>query len=164
MFPLVGLGLVALFLLSSAEKDAKRNPRAPRPGERPPPTPPTPSLPPEQASAFQHVMGRLMYVPDVALLVINGWLYKAALPTDQPNLMMIHPGPGIPIGENEWGAWFAGKFLNEQGFDIWVPTNAHVPVALPMPALFLQPGDPPPPEGFALLITGEERWPPMPAI
>jgi hypothetical protein len=162
--PLVGLGLLAAFLLSGAEKKGVAKPPSGQTPAVPPKMPPPPTTTPGDNSAFQEVMGRLMYRPEVAVMIVNSLLYKIALPTDQPHLAMVHPGPGTPMGTDDWGAWFGLKALHEQGFDLWVPTNAHVPVALPWPVLFVKPTDPIPPEGFALLVARDEQWPPMPAV
>lgn len=118
----------------------------------------------EQAKTlFNVIRNRLVYKPQLRAIIINTYFSRQLQLTDQPNLVLLVAGPGEAIGFQQSGAWFMLRALHADGFNIWVPTNAHIPVALPQPALFLPPSDPGPAEGFARLIAVTEPWPAPPA-
>ncbi len=158
MLPWLGLGVFAALVLSSAGKDKSKNP-SPSP---PPVGPLPPEVTPGESSPFQQSGGRQRYRPEIARRIVDTLIFKAIVPTDQPSLAMVHPGPGTPLGPNEWGAWHGFKALHEQGLDLWVPTNTHLTMTLPWPVLFVEPSEPVPPDGFALLMARDEQWPPKP--
>lgn len=141
MFELIIIGL-GLLILGAAGK--------PKPSKE---------LPAEWAATFDQVGDQLHYKWAVAQLAIGALLYKVVFPTEQANLVMVQPGTGEVMGPNQFGAWWGLKGLHDEGFDIWVPTNFHLPLQLPQPVLFLSPGQRPPEEGYALLIGAAQIWP-----
>lgn len=142
MFPLIIIAGALLLLATASPKKA-----------------PPKELPAEWAATFDQVGGQLHYKWAVARLAIGALMYKVVFPSEQPNMVMVQPGPGEVMGPQQFGAWWGLKGLHDDGFDIWVPTNFHLPVQLAHPVLFLPPGQPPPPEGYAMLISAAQQWP-----
>ena len=145
MFPLVLFGL-GLLLLATAEKK-----------------PPGLGIAPEHQATFEMIGGFPHYRAAVAVKAIQATLFKVAFPTQQPGVVMIQPGPGTPMGPEQFGAYWALLGLHDQGFDIWVPPDFHIPVLQPSAVFFLPPGEPPP-AGYALLIGAAHPFPPPPEI
>lgn len=149
MFPLVLIGVGLLFLAAAG---AKKRPPA-ESGE----------LPPELATMFELIGGQLVYRPEMAASVIRSLHYKAATPPPDgaPNVVIVSPGPGTPLGPDEWGAYHGIKGLHSQGFDIWVPHIFHLPVATPHAVAYLPPGEAEQAKyaGYAKLIGAAHTWP-----
>ena len=117
----------------------------------------------EQAKAIFNVIGgRLVYKPTMRKLIVDSLFSRVVQLTNEPSLLMLVPGPGEPMPAQAFGAWFMLKSLHSEGFNIWVPTNTHIPVAIPLPVLFLPPTEQGPAEGFARLIASTEPWPAPP--
>jgi len=150
MFPLVLIGL-GLFLIAAAGEKKPRPPSEPKP------------LPPELAAVFDQIAGQLVYKPEVAGMTIASLHYRYATPPpdNQPGVVIITPGPGTPIGPDDWGAYWALQGLHAEGYDIWVPINFHLPAQIPHAVAYVRPGEGAQAAyaGYALLIAANQSWP-----
>lgn len=142
MFPLLLIGGLVLFALT---RETERKPTAPRP-------------PPAERSLFSDVGGVLEYVPEVAHRILFSYSGRAWEFGPASNVIIIHPAPAQPGQLDAFTALFQA---HADGLDIYVPTNAHVPIAIPVPVLFLDPDAPPPVEGMARLIRANQPFPPI---
>ncbi len=142
------LGLIALTLITAAQKKKGLAGAVERDSQA--------------KAVFNVIGGRLVFKPNVAKLIIDSLFSRQVQLTQESNLVMVVPGPGEPIPAQNFGAWFMLKSLHADGFNIWVPTNMHIPAAVPQPVLFLPPTEQGPAEGFARLISVTEPWPAPP--
>jgi hypothetical protein len=113
------------------------------------------------AEMFESIGGYLAYKPEVATKLIQSLIYRIATPIDQPNVILVQPGAGRPMGPLEWGAYYGLQALHDEGNALWVPLTFHWPEAAQTGqfVVFLPPGEAPPDE-YAILILPDEPWPP----
>ncbi len=140
--------LVGLLLVASGTKKKLR----------PPPGPEIPTGP--GAENFDSIGEHLAYKPKVANRLIQALLFSLAIPTDQPNVLLVLPGPNGAVGPTEWGAYYGLKLLHDEGNAIWVPLSFHWPDAARTGrfVIFLPPAEKPP-QDYALLKMPDEPWP-----
>ncbi len=141
MFPLLLIGGLVLFALT---REPSR-PKGPRPS-------------PAEEQLFTEIGGVLEYKPEVAHRILFSYGGRAWEFGADPNVIIIHPAPAQPGQPDAFTALFQS---HADGVDIYVPTNAHLPIAIPVPVLLLDPGAAPPAAGMARLVRATQPFPPL---
>ena len=150
MLPFLVIGLGVMLLATAGAKG--------RPARAAEPTP-------AEAQLFERVGGRLHYKIEVAERLVQSLLSRFVAPTGDENVVLVRPHPqGLIVPIEQGGAFFGLQALHAQGQDVWVPTNFHQPIAMPHAVVVAPPTRPDlvPAEGYAMLISALDSWPPLP--